>query len=108
MVEVEERIRVRQSLAETALALALYRVDRGEFPKSLDALVPAYIDTYPLDTFDGQPIRYRRRDEGYVLYSVDADGRDNNGLRPGAWQLARDSSSEHDVVFESPPLIQPE
>jgi len=33
----------------------------------------------PVDPFDGRPIRYRRTDPGYLLYSVDTDGQDHGG-----------------------------
>jgi hypothetical protein len=33
----------------------------------------------PSDPFDGNPIRYRRADPGYCLYSISDDGQDNGG-----------------------------
>ena len=34
----------------------------------------------PADPFTGEPLRYRRTDIGFVIYSVDRDGLDNGGL----------------------------
>lgn len=42
----------------TAAALARYRRDHGSLPKTLDALVPAYLPTLPLDAATGIPLPY--------------------------------------------------
>lgn len=41
------------------LALRLYQAENGELPAGLDALVPRYLQSIPLDPFSGQPLRYR-------------------------------------------------
>jgi len=33
----------------------------------------------PFDPFDGLPLRYRRLDDGVMIYSISSDGVDNNG-----------------------------
>lgn len=62
------------------LALRAYQLEKGSLPQSLDALVPAYIDSVPLDDFDGQPMRYSP-DQKFV-YSVGSDLIDGGG-EPG-------------------------
>jgi hypothetical protein len=59
-----------------ALAAERYRRDRGEWPPSLEALPPQFLSAVPLDPSDGQPVRYVRRDDGTVIYSAVADGKD--------------------------------
>jgi len=66
-------------MARTALAIERFRLATGKIPAQLTDLVPKYLDQAPLDPFDGQPLRYRRTEPGYVLYSVREDGRDNGG-----------------------------
>lgn len=66
-------------LARTALAIERHRLAAGELPAELEQLAPDYLDAVPIDPFDGKPIRYRRTDPGYVLYSVMEDGQDNGG-----------------------------
>ncbi|MEM8757200.1 MAG: hypothetical protein AAGF47_05400 [Planctomycetota bacterium] len=63
------------------LAAVLYRAEHGQWPPSLDALVPRFLDSVPLDPSDGEPLRYQRLDETdeYRLYSVGWDGQDNGG-----------------------------
>ena len=48
-------------------------------PKSLEELTPGYLTEVPPDPFDGEPLRYARTDEGYVLYSIGEDGEDDGG-----------------------------
>lgn len=65
--------------ARVALAVERYRLHSGDLPGALDELVPEYLSAVPLDPFDGQGLRYRVLNPGYVVYSVDMDGQDNEG-----------------------------
>jgi hypothetical protein len=62
-----------------ALALERYRRAEGRWPTSLDALTPRYLREVPTDPYDGKPLRYRRLDDGVVVYSVGPDQADNGG-----------------------------
>jgi hypothetical protein len=33
----------------------------------------------PLDPWDGKPLRYKKLDKGYVIYSVGSDRKDDGG-----------------------------
>jgi hypothetical protein len=67
-------------LASTAMALERYRLVRGKFPESLDALAPQFIVKAPHDVIGGQPLRYRRTsDSSFILYSVGWNGKDDGG-----------------------------
>ena len=44
----------------TALALKLYRCEKGTCPESLDALVPAFLPKLFRDPWTGAPLTYRR------------------------------------------------
>jgi hypothetical protein len=79
IAELDVRIRTHLDLARTALAIERYRLATAEVPERLAELVPTYLEHVPVDHFDGQSIRYRRTDPGYLLYSVDTDGQDNGG-----------------------------
>ena len=41
------------------LALIAYRLDHGQYPDSLDALVPDYLPFVPIDPYSGRPFEYR-------------------------------------------------
>jgi len=75
--EREENVRV--DMTATAAALALYRVENGEYPEQLEALVPEFLDEVAEDVLADKPLSYRRLDDGYLLYSVGRDGRDSGG-----------------------------
>jgi hypothetical protein len=79
LFELDPRIQVHFDLARTALAIERSRLPTDELPTSLEELVPRYLAQVPIDPFDGRPIRYQRRQTGYLLYSVGTDGQDNDG-----------------------------
>ena len=67
-------------LARVACALERYRLANGQFPDTLDALVPKFIAKLPHDVINGQPLKYRRTDDGqFVLYSVGSNETDDGG-----------------------------
>jgi hypothetical protein len=42
-------------------------------------MTPGLLAEVPLDPYDGQPLRYRRTEDGVVVYAVGDDGVDNGG-----------------------------
>lgn len=86
------RATVVARLAVTACALERHRLRTGAYPAALAELVPALLPDVPRDPLDGQPLRYRRRDDGHFdLWSVGLNGRDDGGVmledvdRTGDW-----------------------
>ena len=65
--------------AAVMVALERYRRANRRWPESLNDLVPTYLPNVPLDPFSGTSLRYRRLDDGVVIYSVGPDGQDNGG-----------------------------
>ena len=65
--------------ADAAIAVERYRRKEGKLPQRLDDLVPDFLPQIPTDPFDGRPLRYRVREEEYLIYSVGADRVDNGG-----------------------------
>jgi hypothetical protein len=67
-------------LARVACALERYRLANGVYPETLDALAPQFIGKLPHDIINGQPLHYRRTDDGkFVLYSVGWNETDDGG-----------------------------
>jgi hypothetical protein len=66
-------------LALSAIAVERYRLALGKLPDALGDLVPKYLPSVPEDPFDGQPIRFKHVEEGYVIYSIGPDGIDDGG-----------------------------
>ncbi len=76
----ETKTEARLAGAEAAFALKLYKAEYGEYPDSLDALAPEFLEQVPLDPFTGGPLTYARDDGGFFVYSVGLNGVDNEGL----------------------------
>jgi hypothetical protein len=80
----------RLRLAQTALALEQFRLaNANRYPDALTELSPKFLPAVPEDPFDGQPLRYRKAGEGYLIYSVGPDLKDDGGARkPGTDDLS--------------------
>jgi hypothetical protein len=69
------------NLARVAIALERFRLAHGEFPESLDVLAPQFIAQVPHDVIGGQPLKYRRTDDGqFILYSIGWNETDDGGV----------------------------
>jgi len=69
-------------LGLTATALDQFRATHDHrYPATLSELTPSPFATIPTDPYDGQPLRYKTKTDGYVLYSVGPDLKDNLGQR---------------------------
>ncbi|MCC6580634.1 MAG: hypothetical protein IT440_09340 [Phycisphaeraceae bacterium] len=76
-----ERYLAHREGAIIGIALELYRREYGDYPAKLDALVPAYLPTLPVDRITGGPLLYHVTDGQPVVYSVGADRDDDGGRR---------------------------
>lgn len=94
------------------LALEVYAARHGEYPEALEALTPLVLPVVPADPFanDGR-FRYRRAAANraeqaptYILYSVGADGQDNNGAASTDWNRGAmiGKCADCDFVFTLP------
>jgi hypothetical protein len=69
--------------AQIVCALERYHLANGEYPATLDVLMPQFIEKLPHDIIGGQPLHYHRTDDGkFLLYSVGWNEKDDGGL-PG-------------------------
>lgn len=86
-------------LARLGLALSQYRAEHGSYPATLQTLAGTLEGPLPRDPMTGNAFLYRREGDGYVLYSVGAnlkddggqDRREENGRQPLdlVWQCPR-------------------
>ncbi len=96
--------------ATLACALERYRLANGRYPDQLDALVPQYIAAVPRDVIDGQPLRYRRDGEGFLLWSIGWNQQDDGGVagltKPDqASEQPRLDEKQGDWVWRSQPAL---
>jgi hypothetical protein len=66
--------------ALATLAIAQYHREHGQYPESLEELVPAILPRVPTDYADLRPLRYRRTGDDYLLYSIWSNGVDEGGV----------------------------
>ena len=86
--------------AAIACALERYRLANGQFPDTLDALVPRFISQLPHDVITGEPYKYRLTKDGqFILYSVGWNEKDDGGI-PGKTLF---DEQEGDWVWQYPP-----
>ena len=57
----------QHGLTELAVALRRFRLDHGQYPETLSALMPDYLPALPMDASTGQPPVYTREGTGFRL-----------------------------------------
>jgi hypothetical protein len=72
------RYHALSQLTSVAAALALHRLEQGEYPQSLESLIPDHLKQPPVDGY-GHPLVYQRTESGYLLYSLGANEVDDEG-----------------------------
>jgi len=66
--------------AQIACALEHYHFAHSEYPETLDALAPQFIEKIPHDIIGGQPLKYHRTSDGkFLLYSIGWNATDDGG-----------------------------
>jgi hypothetical protein len=84
-----------QRVTMTALALRLYRKENGLYPENLQQLVPKYLPSVLIDPYDGKPLRYRKLQKGFKVWSVGGNRKDDGGVKVQDWWR------KGDLVLES-------
>jgi len=69
----------RLALAQCGLALNVYHERTGQFPASLSKVERSVGWALPKDPFTGSDLVYQPRGNGYLLYSLGMNGRDDHG-----------------------------
>ncbi len=70
-------------LMRARLQIERYRLRHGDWPDTLNDLVPEFADAVPLDVWDNTPLIYHRQGAGFRLYALGRDRDDDNGH--GGW-----------------------
>jgi hypothetical protein len=93
--------------AQIGLALVIYKSEHGAYPDTLASL-EATGPKLPADPFTQKPFQYRRRGDGFIVYSLGPDMRDEGGrpMNLYAPHLSREEakklSQEYDIPFRVP------
>ncbi len=89
-------------LARVACALERHRLAQGQYPETLDALAPQFIAKIPHDVITGQPLKYRRTADGFTLYSVGWNEKDDGGSVVTTKDKRRPGWTQGDLVWQMP------
>ena len=100
VLSVRARFIAEQRGTRTVVELYAYRDRTGALPDALDALP----GDFKIDPFSGAPFVYRRTDDGFTLYSVGFDRKDNGGRHDRRFGEERTDS---DFVFWPIPEVTP-
>lgn len=95
-------IRCIASLRATRVVLAIccFKVERSRVPSGPAELVPDFLPEWPLDSFDGKPLRWRTDpDGGWAIYSIGENLVDEGGT-------AGTLPNRGDLVFSSRELAE--
>jgi hypothetical protein len=81
------------------MALAVYRADTGNYPQTLDELVPKYIAAVPVDVFAkaAKPFQYRREGDAYALWHT------SPYLKDADRAAAKNGPDQDDIVLRPVP-----
>ena len=90
---IHARMMAELRITQTGLALLRHREERGAFPESLDVLSLEALG----DPFLEGPLRHRPETDGFVLYSVGIDQKDNGGNPKKPEQ-----KTDYDIVWRFP------
>jgi hypothetical protein len=90
-------------LATVVCALERYRLAGEQYPEELEALVPRFASALPRDIINGQPLKYRRTDNGrFVLYSVGWNEKDDGGVVATKGNPPHQDNDQGDWVWQYP------
>jgi hypothetical protein len=81
---------ILEALMETGqigMACKIYKNLGGRFPDEISELVPDILAKEPVDPFTGKPFIYRLQEDGFVVYSVGSNEKDDDGR--GTFQVDR-------------------
>jgi hypothetical protein len=77
--EAQDRGNTTFELVRRAAALAAHRVEHGAYPDELGQLKSGDANQLPTDLYSGKAFIYKPKGNGYLLYSVGANGVDDGG-----------------------------
>jgi hypothetical protein len=93
-LEAAVRADARHRVAQVGLAMYRYRAAHGKFADKLDDLTPDWMPLVPRDPYDGQPLKLRTTEIGWVVYSIGPDLKDDQG------EWINWSTGNGDLAFE--------
>jgi hypothetical protein len=80
MTRLVWRVKTGRWALMTILGVMRYAKERSVYPPTLDTLVAeGYMNELPIDPYSGRAFGYQRTEDGFLLYSVGEDFKDDGG-----------------------------
>jgi hypothetical protein len=89
------RVSARVQVLRCVLAARQYQQQTGQWARTLDELVPDYLDGIPSDPFTGTPLQYQLRQGGRAIFSV---GRDLQASQERYFRDKRNHQTSDDII----------
>lgn len=80
--------------ARIGLACRIYRNQEGRFPEKIADLVPHILGREPLDPFTGKSFIYKLRENGFIVYSVGTNKKDDMGKGSEITQMVMEKDDD--------------
>ncbi len=93
------RDKALRNLLLAEIGLQIYRKQKGKYPETLVAL-KGILEEIPIDPFINEPLKYKRTEDGFLVYSVN-DNLVDDGGEPGKTSWGKDAVRRY-------PLPRPE
>lgn len=78
--EAETRAQAREAATQVGLLLAAWQAEHGEYPASLEELASKSAKSLPEDPYLDKPLTYRVTGNGFKLYSLGKNLKDDGGI----------------------------
>jgi len=65
--------------ARIGIACKIYQRQHGKYPDNISDLVPDFLPVKPLDPFTGKPLVYKAKRDGFIVYSLGSNKKDDGG-----------------------------
>jgi len=73
--------------ARIGMACKIFKNANGDYPDKLIELSPGIMKEIPVDPFTGKSYVYRKEDDGFIVYSVGSNQKDEGGR--GTWAITQ-------------------
>jgi hypothetical protein len=93
------RVEAERRATRLLLAVHIYKLKRGHWPKSLNDLRDSVGRAMTVDPFGGKPFAYRLAGNTPLLYSTGIDCDDDGGKHHDRWGERNDADPDGDYVF---------
>jgi len=79
-VKVKQAILVAKArVSQAGLSLICHKLANGKFPTTLAECDVKFLPGQPVDPFSGKPLIYKQDGDGFVLYSIGENMKDDGG-----------------------------